>query len=483
MIETHATHGVGGSFGVETRSIDWVPDEERHGRVWHQGPLWFLGNFQYFTVAVGFVGPSLGLPLGPTVLAGVLGIVVGTLFMAFHASQGPVLGLPQMIQSRAQFGYRGVIVVLVATLFTYLGFNVADQVLLSQGLNGVFGWSRPSVAVGATVLAVLLAVYGHDWLHRVFRWLLYISLPLMLLLTGGVLTGHAGGQPSHQHLAFTWAAFFAQFSAAAAYNITYAPYVSDYSRYLPRATSARSLIASVFFGASGSAVWLIALGAWLAIRLGVSDGLVGLRQAGDHVIPGLGAATAVLSVLSLVATMGMNAYGGMLTVLTGVDSIRTIKPTRAARIVTILVLAAVWYAIASLISENAVAAVFTALTLMLYLLVPWTATNLVDFFFLRRGHYAVTDLFTPTGIYGAWSWRGLTAYAAGFAAEIPFMVLPNLGSWSYTGAVAHDLAGTDIAWLVGLFVTSMVYVLISRTRDRAREEDAIARSEQRLAGV
>ena len=32
--------------------------------------------------------------------------LIGTLFMAFHASQGPQLGLPQMIQSRGQFGYR-----------------------------------------------------------------------------------------------------------------------------------------------------------------------------------------------------------------------------------------------------------------------------------------------------------------------------------------------------------------------------------------
>jgi purine-cytosine permease-like protein len=470
------------ALGVEVRSIDWVPDAERHGRVWHQAPLWFLGNFQYFTIALGFIGPSLGLPLGQTILAGVLGVAVGTLFMAFHASQGPALGLPQMIQSRAQFGYRGVVLVLIGTLFTYLGFNVADQVLLSEGLNGVFGWSKGWVAAATAVLAILLAVYGHDWVHRAFRWLLYISLPLMLLVTAGVLTGHAGGHTPSTHLAFTWAAFFAQFSAAAAYNITYAPYVSDYSRYLPRTTSARSLILSVFFGASGSAVWLIALGAWLAIRLGASDGLVGLRDAGDHFIPGLGAAAAVLSALSLIATMGMNAYGGMLTVLTGIDSFRPIRPTRRARVVTILGLAAVWYLIGTLISANAVSTVFTALTLMLYLLVPWTATNLVDFFVVRRGHYAIADLFTPSGIYGAWAWRGLTAYAIGFAAEIPFMVLPDLGGWHYTGPVAQQLAGTDIAWVVGLAVSALAYLVVARSLDREGESAAMALSEEELAG-
>ena len=163
--------------------IDWVPETERHGRIWHQAPLWFLGNFQYFSIPIGFVGPALGLSLGWTILAGVLGIVTGTIFMAFHAAQGPTLGLPQMIQSRAQFGYRGVIVPLFATAFTYLAFNVADQVLLAEGLNGTFGWNKDVVAIVCCVGAALLAIYGHDWVHRIFRILLYISFPLMLVVT------------------------------------------------------------------------------------------------------------------------------------------------------------------------------------------------------------------------------------------------------------------------------------------------------------
>ena len=87
--------------GIERRSIDYVPEDERHGKVWHQGPFWFLGNFQFFTITIGFIGPGIGLAMGWTILAGTLGILFGTLFMAFHAIQGAQLGLPQMIQSRA----------------------------------------------------------------------------------------------------------------------------------------------------------------------------------------------------------------------------------------------------------------------------------------------------------------------------------------------------------------------------------------------
>ena len=42
-------------MAIEARSIDWVPETERHGRIWHQAPLWFLGNFQYFSIPIGFI--------------------------------------------------------------------------------------------------------------------------------------------------------------------------------------------------------------------------------------------------------------------------------------------------------------------------------------------------------------------------------------------------------------------------------------------
>jgi purine-cytosine permease-like protein len=472
----------GGISGVEVRSIDWVPGNERHGKVWHQAPLWFLGNFQYFTIPIGFIGPSLGLSLWWTILAGTAGILVGTVFMAFHATQGPTLGLPQMIQSRAQFGFRGVIVALFAMVFTYLAFNVADQVLLAQGLHGAFGWNATLVAIVVTVGAALLAIYGYDWVHRVFRGILLILLPLVAIITIGVITGHAGSVASHTVYGFNWTGFMAQFSAAAAYNITYAGYVSDYSRYLPAGTPRGKIIGYVFAGASTPAVWLIALGAWLAIRLGATDGLVGLQSAGNNFVSHLGGITGFLSAVALAATMGMNAYGAMLTTLAGVDAFRRVSPTRRVRIITIVVFTVIWFVIALSITTSAVGVVDTALTLMLYLLVPWTVTNLIDFFVVRHGHYAVMDLFRPNGIYGVWSRRGLIAYAAGFAAEIPFMVLLNLVSLKsyYTGPLASQLDSVDISWIVGAVVTAVVYLLLTRNLDVAAEQAAIDRSNAEL---
>src|SRR5436853_2787872 len=88
--------------GVEIRSIDFVPLSERHGKLWHLGPLWFMSNAQIATLAVGVVGVSLGGNLFWSLVAIVGGTLFGTFFMAFHSAQGPQLGLPQMIQSRPQ---------------------------------------------------------------------------------------------------------------------------------------------------------------------------------------------------------------------------------------------------------------------------------------------------------------------------------------------------------------------------------------------
>src|SRR5580658_3906456 len=92
---------------IEKRSIDYIPLAERHGKVWHLWPVWFAGGAHLATVATGVVGIALGGNLVWMAIAVVLGCALGTFFMAFHSTQGPQLGLPQMIQSRPQFGYVG----------------------------------------------------------------------------------------------------------------------------------------------------------------------------------------------------------------------------------------------------------------------------------------------------------------------------------------------------------------------------------------
>lgn len=457
---------------IEARHLDYVPARERHGKVWRQAPFWFLGNFQPFTVAIAFIGPVVGLSGLWTSVAGVAGILCGAMFMAAHAAQGPILGLPQMIQSRAQFGYRGVIVPVVATTLTFVGFNVVTVVIIKQGLFSIFAWNTTGVALAVSVVAALVAIFGHDWIHRAVLSVFWVSLPLWIVLTVGVVSGHAGG---HGPLVggFSVVGFFATFTVAASYNITYAPCVSDYSRYLAKDTPRGGVTAAVFLGAVGSPVWLIPLGAWMATRLHVSDALAGIYVAGNGTVSHLGTTLALVAVAALVAAMGVSAYSGMLSVLTIVAAFRPVPSGVRVRVITIVSLLVLWFALGAVLT-NATSVLNGWLIVMLYLLAPWTSINLVDFYFVRHGRFAISDLSSVSGVYGRWGVRGLTAYAIGIVVEVPFMSVMNL----YQSPGATWLKGVDVSWLVGLFAAAGTYFFLTRHLDRTKEEAAIERSEQ-----
>jgi purine-cytosine permease-like protein len=460
---------------VETRHLHHVPQSERRHDIWRQGPFWFLGNFQPLTLAVAFIGPFLGLNGLWTSVAGVSGILLGAVFMTAHATQGPLLGLPQMIQSRAQFGYRGVVVPITATILTFIGFNVVTVVTIKQGLSEIFHWNSVSTAIVVTIVAAVLSIFGHDWIHRAVLVVFLVSLPLWIVLTIGIVTGHAGGHgPGVGN--FNLVGFIATFAIAASYNITYAPCVSDYSRYLAADSSRKRVTLAVFLGAVGSPLWLIPIGAWMATRLQVTDALTAIYASGNDTVVHLGTILALIAVVTLVITMSISAYSGMLSVLTVVDSFHPLRPSKTTRAVAIVALAIVWFVLGSLLT-NATSVLNDWLLIMLYLLAPWTSINLVDFYLIRRGKFAITDLFTSKGIYGEWAARGIAAYVLGLIVEIPFVSIPSL----YQSPGATWLDGVDISWIIGLAVAGSLYWLLVRKVDRTDEMRAIARSDQTLS--
>jgi NCS1 family nucleobase:cation symporter-1 len=457
---------------METHSIEYVPLIERHGSVSNQGVFWFVGCLQFVTVAVGFIGPSMGLDFLSTAISGSLGILFGTIFMALHATQGPALGLPQMIQARAQFGFKGIIVPLFGSAFTYIGFNVVSIVVVSQGLHNLFGWNTAIISLVVICAGTLVAIWGCDGLLLVFRVVFWISIPVYVTITIAI-SGHVVPKTLSAHLRFSWVAFAAQFAAGVSYNLTYSPFVSDYTRYLPQETSRSRLICTVYLGASISAIWLIIIGAWLATYFGAQDSLVAVKQVGNMIFPGLGAIMVMIAVCALTATVGTNLYSGMLTVITAADSFFRIKLSRQTRIINIAIVACISLGISLSTSVSASQELYDALAIMLYLLAPWTAVNLTDYFFVRRGRYALSSLQEPDGIYRTWDIRGLAAYVAGFLTSIPFFSLSGI----YTGPAVRLLGGVDVSWAPGLVVASLAYYALTRSFDRQREDCAI--SEQR----
>jgi nucleobase:cation symporter-1, NCS1 family len=473
--------------GVEVRSIDYVPLNERHGKVWSQGPLWFMSNAQIATLAVGTFSVTGGGNLIWSMLAIIGGVLFGTFFMAFHSAQGPQLGLPQMIQSRPQFGYMGALLVWAFAYLQYAGFNIFNTILAGDALNStVHGPSKMWIVV-ATVVAAIVALVGYDLIHGVERWLTAGFLVIFGLLTIGVCTlSYPAG--SFDLGGFKWTPFLIQFGAVAGYQISWAIYVSDYSRYLPPSVTVRKTFLWTYWGSALGAIWLMCLGAALAAWAGANfDTIASLKAAGDHVFAGFGAIALIFSTLGLISVTALNMYGGSLTLISAMDSFKKVRPTATVRIITITFTAVLSLIPALLIGKNFLTNFEDFLLLVLYLFVPWTAVNLVDYYIVRRGHYAIAEIFNPHGMYGRWGWRGITAYLVGFAAMLPF-----LSTSKYTGFVATELNGADISMFIGLPVAGVLYWVLAKSVDveaetkvaqaEATELERLARTHQRPEG-
>src|SRR5207253_7010923 len=128
------------------------------------------GNAQLTTIAVGQVGVSLGLNFAWSLVAILLGVLVGTLFMAFHSAQGPKLGLPQMIQSRPQFGYYGSLLPVVAAVLLFIGFNLFNTQIAEQMVVETLNVNKVVGAIIITVLGFVFALLGYRLIHVFCRW-------------------------------------------------------------------------------------------------------------------------------------------------------------------------------------------------------------------------------------------------------------------------------------------------------------------------
>jgi purine-cytosine permease-like protein len=463
--------------GLEVRSIDYVPLTERHGKLWHIGPLWFMSNAQIATLAVGVLGVGAGGNLIWSLIAIVAGTAIGTFFMAAHSAQGPQLGLPQMIQSRPQFGYVGAILVWLFAYLQYAGFNVFNTLLAGDSMNTTVGGNVKVWVVVGTIVAAAAAILGYDAIHSMERYLAYGFVLLFGILTIVVLTLH---YPSGSFALsnFSLTPFLLQFSVVAGYQISWAIYVSDYSRYLPPDVTVSKTFWWTYGGSGLGAVWIMFIGSALAAWAGPhfsGTAIAELQATGDKVFSGFGDIILIFSALGLLSVTALNMYGGSLTLISAVDSFKKVRPTLNARIFMIA-LTAVLSLVVALASTSAFQSNFeNFLLLVLYFFIPWTAVNLVDYFLVRKGHYAIGEIFRPDGIYGRWGWRGITSYLVGFIAMIPFFSTGIFSGW-----VANASNGADFSLFIGLPVAGVLYWVLCRNLDVAAEHAVAEREADRV---
>lgn len=446
------------TLAVERRSIDFIPEDERHGTARSLFNIWFAANMQVTAIVTGALLVIIGLSLPWAILADVIGIAVGTVFMALHSAQGPKLGIPQMIQSRAQFGYYGAVVPIIVVLLMYIGFFASSSILGGQALSGAADFSlRPAIIVIAGI-CTLIAIFGYRMIHRVERWVSLISglgfvyLTVMLFVKHDVAAvWHAG------HLSA--GAFGLGIAIAATWTITYAPYVADYSRYLPHETAIAPTFWWSYAGCAISSAWMLGFGCVAtAVAAKAFDGgsvafIVDLSPTGVH-----GLFSAII-ILGIIAVNVLNLYGAFMSWTTIATAARRHGVGRTTRAIYTVAVAFISTVLAVAGQGNFIENFENFILFLAYFIIPWTAINLVDFYLVRKEDYNIPEIFEPNGIYGRASWRALVAYLVAIGVEIPFM-----STTFYTGPMVAHLGGADISWVLGLVVAAVLYGAFMRIR-------------------
>ena len=215
------------------------------------------------------------------------------------------------------------------------------------------------------------------------------------------------------------------------------PYVADYACYLPATSPVRATaVVWSYFGIALSGIWLFILGAYLTSITGFGFDTLGASSRHReqqpqprvhlylrdhrHLHPG---------VAGIAVDVRRRQHRHQHRHLTAAAAPSGPAGVRAR--VAALTPVAVICLIAAIMYARSFAATFTdVLSVLLILLIPWSAINLADFYFVRRGHYDVEEIFKPDGIYGSYNVAGLVSFALGFGAE---WIFANLGFYQGPG--------------------------------------------------
>jgi len=439
---------------IEQITIHPVPESARTGVASHLFSIWFGVQIMPLTLITGVLGPTVfGLDLLWTIVAIVVGNLIGGIFMALHSAQGPRLGVPQMVQSRGQFGMYGSLLVLVVVVLMYLGFLGSILVLAAQSLQLMFtSLDSTAAIIISSVLTLVLVVFGYKMIHKLNRILMPVFGLAVIVTLVYILTAMGSHSADTSALGYNTAGFFGMLSVAAVWQLAYAPYVSDYSRYLPSNVSARKTFNFTYWGTVVGSIPVMVIGALLPTVLGTSGSLADLTGIMPTVVLFL---VALMFFLGSIDACVINLYGPALCVVTiGQTFSSGWRPRATTRALIAAVFCLVAAVLATVYASDFLVSYTNFILFLLYFLIPWSVVNLVDYYIVHKGNYDVDSFFKPRGgIYGSFNWPAVIAYILGVLIQIPFM-----STTFYVGPVANQIGLVDTAWIVGSIATYLIYL-------------------------
>ena len=442
------------SFGqIERRGVEAIPAAERHGRPRDLAFLWagaFVNYASLFTASL--LTTYYGLGVWDGLVATVIGTVTAALILGLLSNTGPRSGLPQIIFTRSIFGLRGSYAGAALTLFLAVGWFAVDCVIAAQaGAQLVGGGGRAltfGLVVVIAIVSVAVAVYGHQTISVLERYgaiaFAALSGALFVFLAPQF---HWGQGPTIAGTDYP-GAFVLGAMTCFALVASWFPFASDYSRYLPASSAARSVS---FWPAAGVVLPMVLLGIFGLLLPTIDTGLAAqqgvLAVVSAHAPPWVAAPFFVFVVLGEIWANYLDVYtAGLVLLAMGV------KLQRWQSALGCGILGSALAAYAVLVSDFHIA--YEDFLILTYLWAPaWAAVVLLSFFVFERR-------VRPVVAVGAWF--------AGTIVSLAFVNYDNLfgnivaSPTFFNHGLIAGLHGADLSGVVSVAVAALSYVAMRR---------------------
>jgi nucleobase:cation symporter-1, NCS1 family len=429
----------------EPYSIEHIPFADRHGHSRQLLWLWLAANLTIADYAIGFLPVRiLGLDLWPTIIALAVGNILGGLVLAWSAAMGPAAGYPQMFIGRRAFGRVGGYIPAGLNWLSTAGWFTVNTILGSFAIQLLI----PGVpfALAAAVLVVvqtLLVIYGHNLIQAFERYMALILGVLFAIATVIALThGSAIAAWHPKPVGSTLALFAIVLAVSFSYIMSWSPYASDYSRYLPEITSRSYIAIYVFVGAVVASFLTEVVGVLVAILApAASTPIAALKTA----MGGFGAFAVVAVILGATTANVLNLYSNTISA--------KVLDIRLPRWQLAVLGGALAFVVALIGYQNFTQNYQNFLIVLDYWIMPWLAVVLIDFYFLRHRE--------PMGFSSApdWNGAGLIAFVIGLLVSLLF-----ISETFAKGPFSSLFGGADFGYFIGFIVAGVVYVVLNRSR-------------------
>jgi nucleobase:cation symporter-1, NCS1 family len=434
-----------GDFTIEGHGMEPIPVSARYGSVGRLFTVWFTPNLVPAAFFVGTLASIVGLGWWSGVLAIIVGNLIGAALVGVLSAMGPRSGMAQIPAARLPFG-KSIVVPGVVNWLSTIAWDAINAFFGAYAVEAITGGAIP-FPVGLLLVIVLqaaLSVIGYEAIHT-FERFAAVGLAILFAIVTVALIPKAtfGGSGSAE----TLGTFVLMTTIAGSFNLAWALYASDYSRYLPVETPPRRVFTWTFLGLFIGAAWIEILGLAVvgALDVNVTDTV---HQIYALLGGGLVGAIAMIAIFfGTVAVNAMNDYTGSLSLQAA--GLRVWRPASAGVVAVLSFLATLY-----LYYNNFSSTVENYLLVITYWIGPWAAIVLIDWR-SRKGRFdeqgVVEYSRLPSGV------NAIIALVLGFIVSIPFM-----DQTLYVGPVSTALGGADIAYLVGFIVAGVVYWALER---------------------